>query len=140
MISNVRNQVPFRKKVGQVTEDFVTVKGKKCYVKHGVLQLGHKGINDISDIKGLEHLTKLQELDLCSNRIKEIKGLEALTNLTRLDLSGNQIEEIKGLENLTNLEVLDLHGNRIVSNEQHLLEKQAQEIVKYCQEKARTAK
>jgi len=142
-----------------MTEEFVTVKGYKFYVKDDLLDLHNKGIKDITEIEGLEkptnlkalylsrnqieeingleQLTKLQILDLSGNKIKVIKGLEKLTGLKELYLNHNQLEEIKGLETLTNLEKLRLDENPIREDEKHLIDKSAQEVVKYCQEKAR---
>lgn len=57
------------------------------------LDLSSKGIKDISEIKGLKNLTKLQVLNLNNNLISEIKGLETLTNLKKLDLGNNPIYE-----------------------------------------------
>ena len=96
-----------------MTTDFVTIKGEKIYIdENGVLDIHNKGITDIT----------------------EITGLENLTNLKILNLWGNQIEEIKGLENLTNLQEIYLSGNPIRKDEKHLVkERDAQEIVKYCQ-------
>jgi internalin A len=88
------------------TIPFVTIKGEKYYVGGDKLDLGHFGITDISEIKGLEKLAHLRELNLKNNDIKEIKGLDALTNLRELDLSANGIDEIKGLDNLNKLDHL----------------------------------
>ncbi len=96
--------------------------------------------NYLKKIKGLEFLSDLKKLDLSKNLIQEITGLETLTNLEYLDLSLNQIKEIKGLETLTNLKELLLNHNPIRDEEKHLVEMSAQEIVKYCQEKARVTK
>lgn len=41
-----------------------------------------------------------------SHGITEIEGLEELTKLKKLRLFGNEIKKIKGLENLKNLEPL----------------------------------
>ena len=96
-----------------MVKDFITFKRKTYYVEDGKLDLSEMEIVDIYEIKGLEHLTSLQILDLNNNQIVEIKGLDRLTNLQELLLNGNWIEEIEGLENLTNLEKLDLRWNRI---------------------------
>lgn len=96
--------------------------------------------NLIEKIRGLENLTNLQYLDLHFNRIKDIRGLEHLINLLHLDLRKNQIEEINGLENLTNLQELDLNDNPIKTDEEYLIEKSVQEIVRYCQTKVVTIK
>jgi Leucine-rich repeat (LRR) protein len=122
-----------------MSEEFVTVRGEKYYVKDDTLDLSGKEITDIDEIKELEILTEIKWLELNNNQIKEISGLEELTNLQYLRLCRNQIEEIKGLENLTNLKILDLSENPIRDDERHLLGKSAQKVVKYCQEKANKA-
>ena len=72
---------------------------------------GH--IDNIDDLKGLEALINLKELDLNGNLISEIKNLEKFKNLRILDLSENYINEIKGLESLVQLEVLNLEHNNL---------------------------
>jgi len=96
----------------------VIYKGKKYKVKRDrftglTLRLSKKGIVDISEIEGLDALSKLETLILENNQITEIKGLENLTNLEELNLNINLISEIKGLEKLTNLQTLYLNGNKI---------------------------
>ncbi len=58
--------------------------------------------NRITEIKGLETLTKLRKLNLNNNDIEEIRGLDTLKKLKELNLSGNRIREIKGLDTLIN--------------------------------------
>jgi hypothetical protein len=98
-----------------MTEEFVTVRGEKYYVEFGKLVLHGLGLTEITEIKGLDQLTNLNQLDLRRNKIKELKGLENCQSLKlqSLYLSGNQIDEIKGLKLLTSLESLDLRSNRI---------------------------
>ncbi|MBA7560989.1 hypothetical protein ES708_02623 [subsurface metagenome] len=79
----------------------------------GMLDLSNKGIKDISEIKGLNTLQILGELDLSNNKITEIKCFENLKNLYKLDLSNNKITEIKGLESLKRLRYLYLKTNLI---------------------------
>jgi hypothetical protein len=106
--------------------DSVKVNGNKCYVSQGgVLNLGKMGIRVITEIKGLNKLTYLRELNLINNQITEINGLDALKDLRKLDLSHNQIQEIKGLDALTELEYLNLTYNQIkeikgLDNKMHL--------------------
>lgn len=119
---------------------FVTVKGKKYYIKGDKLDLSQKEITDIAEIKGLDNLTNLKKLDLSWNQIEEIKGLENLTQLEMLKLDNNEIKEIKGLGNLTNLQKITLHNNLIRLPESRLIRLSAQEVVKYCQDKARKEK
>jgi hypothetical protein len=69
--------------------------------------------NEIEEIKGLELLSHLEELNLSYNLVSEIKNLDNLHNLRKLYLSHNLIKEIKGLDNLQNLETLYLDGNKI---------------------------
>lgn len=70
-------------------------------------------IYDMSEIKGLEKLSKLQELDLSRNGISEIKNLEKLVSLRELNFSFNNIIEIKCLDTLVLLESLKLGSNNI---------------------------
>jgi len=116
-----------------MAKNFVTVRRRNYYVKKGKLEIRFKKINAISEIEGLEQLTNLQELVLDHNKIKEIKGLNALTQLRQLDLRFNEITEIKGLKQLSNLQKLFLKGNPIRTDEKYLIDRSAQEIVKYCQ-------
>lgn len=92
---------------------YVEHKGKKIEVINQTLNLGNRGICDISEVKGLKSLNNLRILNLSGNKIKEIKGLENLFNLERLFLSNNQITEIKGLDTLQNLIELELDNNKI---------------------------
>jgi Leucine-rich repeat (LRR) protein len=66
--------------------------------------------------------------------------LETLTNLKELSLWNNQIKEINGLESLANLQELNLRGNLLRGYERELIARDAQEIVSYCQEKAKKDK
>jgi len=70
--------------------------------------------NKITEIKNLEELKHLSELDLSGNQILEIKNLQGLKHLSELNLSGNQIEEIKNLGELKQLLTLDLSRNQII--------------------------
>lgn len=94
-------------------QDFVIIKGEKVMMTGGSLFLLGYNIKSILEIKGLENLGNLRELNLDSNQIKEIAGLEKLTSLRKLSLRNNQIEEIKGLDSLTDLSELNLSNNSI---------------------------
>jgi hypothetical protein len=76
-----------------------------------------RGIQDITEIIGLNQFHDLDELDLSKNKISDITGLENLMNLKVLNLSYNAITDITGLENLTNLKVLNLSYNAITDSE-----------------------
>ena len=77
------------------------------------LDLSHKGINSILQIKGLENCINLKELNLSQNNIKKIEGIENLTELVELNLWENQIEKIEGLKTLTKLRKLLIDRNQI---------------------------
>ena len=68
--------------------------------------------NKLTDVKGLEKLTKLEQLYLSDNQLTEVpKGLEKLTQLENLTLAVNQLTDVKGLEKLTQLNGLSLLYN-----------------------------
>jgi Leucine-rich repeat (LRR) protein len=67
----------------------------------------------ISEIKGLDNLLNLTDLNLSLNRITEIKGLNNLSKLKYIDLSENNIWEIRDISNFKNLKRLKLVGNPI---------------------------
>jgi len=71
------------------------------------------GLNSISEIKNLSHLSNLEKLNLGWNEITKIKGIQNLKQLKQLDLSHNRIYNIENLENLKNLEHLNLSHNYI---------------------------
>ena len=96
-----------------MSKNIIILNGKKIYVKGETLDLSSMGITDILEIKGLDFLANLQELDLSGNQITTIQGLDTLTNLQELYLYENQITTIQGLDTLTNLQELSLSGNQI---------------------------
>ncbi|KAF7724320.1 hypothetical protein EC973_001166 [Apophysomyces ossiformis] len=73
--------------------------------------------NLILDIKGLDALQQLTELDLYDNKISRIRGLENLQQLEYLDLSFNKIKHIKHLDQLVKLKDLFLVSNKITKIE-----------------------
>ena len=77
------------------------------------LSCPNAGIQDdaITSLKGLEHATNLQTLNLRYHRISSVSTLAGLTNLRTLNLSQNLISSISPLSSLTNLKSLDVHGN-----------------------------
>jgi len=72
--------------------------------------------NHLTDVKGLEKLTQLTELALAYNNLPEVpKELEKLTQLTVLHLRNCGLTSVKGLENLTQLTLLHLFRNQLTS-------------------------
>lgn len=69
--------------------------------------------NIITEIAGLESLTKLKWLDLSFNMIEQIKGLENLRELEDLSLFSNRITVLEGLDTLEKLNVLSVGSNAI---------------------------
>ena len=71
---------------------------KADYEKVTTLYLGD---NQLTDVKGLENLTRLTVLQLDDNQLTDVKGLEKLTKLNQLFLNNNpdltkaQIDELK---------------------------------------------
>lgn len=93
--------------------------------------------NQIINIEGLDNLKKLQHLNLINNQIYKIEGLDALINLKYLYLDKNKVKNIEGFDKLSNLNKLKLQKNPINKEEHYLIDKSAQEVVKYCKEKKR---
>jgi len=71
--------------------------------------------NQLTDVKGLEKLTKLTWLRLYDNKLTSVKGLEKLTQLKVLWLYGNKLTDVKSLEKLTELRELYLGNNQLTS-------------------------
>jgi len=70
---------------------------------------------NITDLRGIEHCTKLPELWLYDNQINDLSPLKGLTNLQWLFLHTNQISDISPLANLTNIRGLYLDDNLITN-------------------------
>ena len=68
---------------------------------------------DISPLRNLAQLTKLEKLDLDYNGIVDISPLTGLTQLKELSLGRNEIVDISPLTGLTQLSMLDLGDNKI---------------------------
>ena len=69
--------------------------------------------SQIRNLTGLEHATRLEQLDLRFNQISNIAPLARLTQLEVLILANNQISNISALAGLTRLRVLALDGNQV---------------------------
>jgi len=90
--------------------------GHDCFSRNGYLtrlDLGGLNLESISEIKGLQKLSKLESLNLIGNKVIEISGLENFTELKSLNLSWNKISKIKGLKRQNKLIVLNLEENQI---------------------------
>jgi len=80
------------------------------------LSLGGNEIDDISPLKNLANLRKLNLGGyLGGNHIKNLNPLKKLTSLEELTLNRNQIRDLSPLQNLSNLKVLDLSRNNITN-------------------------
>jgi serine/threonine protein kinase len=66
-----------------------------------------------SDIKGLNNLSRISEINLMGNELTNTRFLSSLKHLKSLNLVSNQITDIKPLSNLKFLETLYLSGNNI---------------------------
>lgn len=100
-------------------KSFVKIGRNKIYTKkiNGFLTLDliHKNISDISNVKGLEKLSNLHTLCLDDNFITEIKGFENLTQLKNIFLFNNPVYN----------SLVERFGEKHCDN--------AQLIVKFCQ-------
>lgn len=87
------------------------------------LSLNNQGISNIEDVKNLDKLGQLEELELNDNDISEIRGLDNLVSLRVLSIRGKEsnkgqrIAKIEGLDELSKLERLDLASNDITKME-----------------------
>ncbi|MDR2751416.1 MAG: protein kinase [Clostridiales bacterium] len=66
-----------------------------------------------SDIKGLNNLSSIREINLMGNELTNTRFLSSLKHLKSLNLVSNQITDIKPLSNLKFLETLYLSDNNI---------------------------
>ncbi|MEO2016480.1 MAG: leucine-rich repeat protein [Fuerstiella sp.] len=67
----------------------------------------------IKDLTGLEHCTKLAEVNLSKNEITSLAPLAACVEIQSLDLSSNRISGINPLATLEKLQYLNLENNAI---------------------------
>ncbi len=76
------------------------------------LELGSRGITDISV---LAKCTRLTKLDLRDNDISNLDALSGLMKLDWLCLWNNEVEDIAALLPLSSLRYLDLDGNKVTN-------------------------
>ena len=68
---------------------------------------------NISDLHGIEQLSRLTSIGLAGNQISDVSLLSGLSELTGLFLEDNQISDLSPLSALTQLTVLALSSNQI---------------------------
>ena len=76
------------------------------------LELGGKGITDISVLAKCKRLTKL---DLRDNKISNLDALSGLAQLDWLCLWNNEVEDVAALLPLSAMRYLDLDGNKVTN-------------------------
>ena len=67
----------------------------------------------ISDLRGLEHATRLERIELRHNEISDLSPLAGLTRLNNIKLRGNRITDVFPLAGLINVDWLGLEENEI---------------------------
>jgi len=69
--------------------------------------------NQISDLGAMKNLTQLRDLDVSDNQIYSISALAGMPELRAVDLSRNRISDISPLTGLTHLTMVNLENNRL---------------------------
>ena len=67
----------------------------------------------IRDLRGLEHATRLKQIELRRNEISDLTPLAGLIRLNNIKLRGNRITDVSPLSRLTNVDWLGLEENEI---------------------------
>ena len=67
----------------------------------------------IRDLRGLEHATRLERIELRRNEISDLTPLAGLTRLNNIKLRGNRITDVSPLAGLINVDWLGLEENAI---------------------------
>jgi len=73
--------------------------------------------NELESIKALEKLTKMESLDVASNKIADITPLLNKTYLKKLDLTSNMVTEVATLSSCTALKELKMKNNQVTNFE-----------------------
>jgi hypothetical protein len=92
-------------------------------VGNGILLFGLEQLSfKLTDLSGLEHFTKLKELNLAGNSLKNLNGISHLKHLELLNLTANKITTLRGIRHLKQLKYLFLRDNNLknLSEIQHL--------------------
>ena len=90
------------------------IKNLQALTKLDVLDL-HS--NKIGKIENIGHLSDLRVLNLANNLIKTVDNLQGLDALTELNLRRNIIDQVNGLNHCPNLQRVFLSNNKIASFE-----------------------
>jgi len=69
--------------------------------------------NQISSMRGLEQLRRLQQLYLQHNRLTNMDGVDQLVHLKKLYLGGNRLRRIEGLQACKELEEVHVSSQRL---------------------------
>ncbi len=89
----------------------------------------------ISFPESITNLSRLEYLNLSYNQISEIpESIGKLKNLIALALDNNKIKELKNLQDLIKLDRLYLHHNDLSEDEKKYLDKEIDDVRKYCKE------
>ncbi|MDR2267120.1 MAG: hypothetical protein LBE09_06015 [Christensenellaceae bacterium] len=67
----------------------------------------------VSNLKGLEYFTTIEQLAFSGSSVKDISALSELRNLSELDASGNAISDLSPLSYLDSLIILNVGSNNI---------------------------
>ncbi len=101
-------------------------KWMKILSKSGIFDLSNRFNIDLTPIK---KLTKLQKLNLSLSQISDIEPIKGLTNLQELRLSYTKVSSIEPLTKLSNLQYLDLWETQISNLEPLSGMKKLQELM-----------
>lgn len=84
---------------------------REIKMRNNLKTLDNGNVVVLSNIKDLEKMRSLEELDLRYNNIQNIEPLSSLTSLTKLNLRGNNIVSLEPISKLKRLEYLNIHSN-----------------------------
>ncbi|CAL6065961.1 Conserved_hypothetical protein [Hexamita inflata] len=100
---------------------------ERCPKKVSKLTVNSSNLNNL---RGIEHMVQLTELNLSMNQLKDISLLASLINITKLDLGQNNIENISVFANFKKLIALDFSQNLVadISAIQQLIQLQILDV------------
>ena len=98
--------------------DFVVINGEKNYILNGLLDLGWKGIKNLSDILEFEKLDHLKGLILRENDLEFIPdSISLLTSLELLNIAGNRLSYLpKSIGNMLSIETIIVEYNQLMKD------------------------